>query len=368
MRSSPGPSRTGKPAGAAGGGGARAGGGTRRPSRAAGARPAELDAAGFDAWLGGAEPLPRALYLGGADEAAKAEALARLRERWAAVYPDIPPTVLRAGEAGIEQVMAAAQGGSLFQPAAFVLVLNVEEWVRSPRTVEAAAQGTAAIAPENCVVFVESAAETERKTLAALAGACGLRVALDGLPPEVLARWAERRLARLGVKAEPGVLERVIDASRLETAEVMNEVAKLADWAGPGARVTRAQAEEVLRPVHSGSLAALARAVAERHADQAVDHLLRSLGAGESEGTALFQLQTLFAGALRLKTQQWGWIRDRENSERLARGASERELTAALDLLYRVERAWKSGRGDAATLLTRAVIGVAGGDGGPPRR
>jgi DNA polymerase-3 subunit delta len=362
MRSSPGPSRTGRAGGA---GASRAGGrgGAGRDSRATASRSAVLDAAGFDAWLGGDEPLPRALYLAGADEAAKAEALTGLKERWAAAYPGVPPTVLRAGEAGVEQVMAAAQGGSLFQPAAFVLVLNVEEWVRSPRTVEAAARGVAAIAPENCVVFVESAAETERKTLAALAAECGLRVTLDGLPPEVLARWAERRLARLGVQAEPGTVALVIDTSRLDTAEVMNEIEKLADWAGPGGRLTRAQTEALLRPVHAGSLAALARAVAERRPDQAVDHLLRSLGSGESEGTILFRLQTLVSGALRLKTQQWGWIRDRENSERLARGRSDRELTAALDLLYRVERAWKSGRGDAPALLTRAVLGVAGGEG-----
>lgn len=350
MRSSPAPSRTGR------------GGAARRPRAAAG--PRALDAAGFDAWLAGEEPLPRALYLAGADEAAKTEALAGLKERWAAAYPGVAPTVLRAGEAGVERVMAAAQGASLFQPAALVVVLNIEEWVRSPRLVEAAARGVAAIAPENCVVFVESAAETERKTLAALAGECAVRVDLDALPPEVLTRWAERRLARLGVAAEPGTVALVLEASRLETAEVMNEIEKLADWAGPGGRLTRAQAEAVLRPVHAGSLPAMARAIAARRADQAVDHLLRALGSGESEGTVLFHLQSLVSGALRLKSPPtgWVWVRDRANSERLARDRSERELTAALDLLYRVERAWKSGRGDAPALLTRAVLGVAGGD------
>jgi DNA polymerase III delta subunit len=349
MRSSPAPSRTGR--GAAG-------------ARPGAARSRATDAAGFDAWLERGGPLPRALYLSGADEAAKAEALSRFKETWAVAYPEVAPTVLRAGEAGLDRVMAAAQGASLFQPASLVLVLNVEEWTRSPRTVEAAVAGVAAVSPENCLVLVESAAEVERKTLVPLAAACDLHVALDGLPPEVLARWAERRLARLGVTVEPGTVDAVLDVSRLETGEVMNEIEKLAAWAGPGGRVTRAEAESVLRPVHSGSLAALARAVAERRVDQAVDHLLRSLEAGEGEGTVLFQMQTLVSGALRLKTQQWGWIRDRENSERLARATSERELVLALDLLYRVERAWKSGRGDAGTLLTRAVIGLAGGDRG----
>jgi DNA polymerase III delta subunit len=218
------------------------------------------------------------------------------------------------------------------------------------------------------VVLVESAADGERKTLAGLAAACDLHAVLDALPPEVLARWAGERLRRLGVVAEAGTVERLLAESRLETAEVINEVDKLADWAGPGGRVSHREAEQVLRPQHSGSLAALAVAVAEGRNDLAVDQLLRALESGESPGTVLFQMQTLFAGALRLRTHQWGWIRDRENSERLARRHSERELTASLDLLYRVERAWKSGRGEVRTLLSRAVIGLAGKAEGPRSR
>src|SRR5262249_10159727 len=173
--------------------------------------------------------------------------------------------------------------------------------------------------------------------LVTLSAACAVRVAVEAPPPELLSRWAERRLTRGGVKPGPGVIEAVLDASRLETSEVMNEVDKLADWAAPVGRVTVEEAEQVLRPVHSGSLTALSRAVAEGRSDAAVDHLLRALEAGESEGTVLFQLQTLVAGALRMRTQQWGWIRDRENSDRMARSRGATELSAALDLLYRTE-------------------------------
>jgi len=313
----------------------------------------------FDAWLGRREPLPTSIYLSGGDEAAKAEVLSALKGRWAEERPDVPPVVLRAAETGVDRVLAEAQGASLFVPASFVIVLNVEEWTRSARTVEAAAEGAAAVPSGNVLLFVESAAENERKTLVPLSAACALRVAVEAPPPEVLSRWAERRLVRSGVKPGPGVIEAVLDASRLETSEVMNEVEKLADWAADTHTVTREEAERVLRPVHSGSLSALSRAVAEGRADQAVDHLLRALEAGESEGTVLFQLQTLVAGALRMRTQQWGWIRDRENSDRLARSHGATELSAALDLLYRTERAWKSGRADVETLLVRAVVGVA---------
>jgi DNA polymerase III delta subunit len=311
--------------------------------------------------MGKGEPLPTSIYVSGGDEAAKTEVLAALKERWAEERPDAPPIVLRAGEVGVDRVLAEAQGASLFVPASFFIVLNVEEWTRSARTVEAAADGAGLVPAGNVLVFVESAAENERKTLATLRDACAMRVAVEAPPPEVLARWAERRLARGGVKPGPGVIEAVLDASRLETSEVMNEVDKLADWAASAGRVSREEAEQVLRPVHSGSLTALSRAVAEGRSDAAVDHLLRALEAGESEGTVLFQLQTLVAGALRMRTHQWGWIRDRENSDRMARSRGATELSAALDLLYRTERAWKSGRGDVETLLVRAVVGLSEG-------
>jgi DNA polymerase III delta subunit len=320
-----------------------------------------LDPEGFDAWWSSGAPLPRSFYLSGSDEAAKAEALSLLRDRWAEGNPEVPPTVLRAGEAGVERVLAEAQGSSLFAPASFVLVLNVEEWVRSARTVDAAAEGMAAVPEGNAVVLVESAAENERKTLVPLREACVRMAAFDALPPEVLGRWAARRLERAGVSVEPGVVETVLALSRLETGEVMNEIDKLADWAASGATLTRSEAESVLRPVHSGTLAELSRSIAEQRPGDALDHLLRSLEAGEGEGTILFQMQTLVSGALRLKSQQWGRIRDRENSERLARGRSERQLSESLDLLYRVERAWKGGRADVKTLLVRAVMGLATG-------
>ena len=155
------------------------------------------------------------------------------------------------------------------------------------------------------------------------------------------------------------MLETVLDSARLDTGEFLNELDKLADWAEEGKPITKEAARELLRPLFGGSLPALARAVAQHETDEAVDQLLRSLESGESEGTVLFHLQMLFTGAIRMKTGKWGWVRDRDNSSALARSRSERELVQSLDLLYRVERAWKSGRGDARTLLLRAVAGVA---------
>jgi DNA polymerase III delta subunit len=321
-----------------------------------------MGVAGLEKILTGASPLPASLYLGGRDEAAKAEALERLKERWEINNPGIPPNVHRASESGVARVMNDAQGGSLFAPVVFVEVLNVEEWARSTRTVEAAAEATGRVPSGNILVLVESGAETERKNLEPLKAACQAHVSIDSLSPEELANWGIEHLKRRGVKAELPALEAVLEASRLETSEVLNELGKLADWAGPKGKITREDALGILRPVHAGRIAALARAVGEGNQEEAVDQLLRSLESGEREGNILFQLQTLYTGALRLKSGQWGWIRDRENSSRLAKGRNEEELSAGLDLLYRVERAWKGGRGDIRTLMVRAVVGLTGAE------
>jgi DNA polymerase III delta subunit len=319
-----------------------------------------VGAGGFEKILSGKDPLPASLYLGGRDEAAKAEALDRIKERWKRDNPGVPPTVHRASEAGVARVMADAQGGSLFAPVVFVEVLNVEEWARSTRTIDAAADGVSRVPHGNVLVLVESGSDTERKNLTPLKAACTAYVSIASLSPEELASWGLEHLKRRGVKAELAALEAVLEASRLETTEVLNELDKLADWAGPEGRITRKDAVEILRPVHAGRLAALARAVGEGDGEEAVDQFLRSLESGEREGNILFQLQTLYTGAIRLKSGQWGWIRDRENSARLAKTRSEAELSAGLDLLYRIERAWKSGRGDVRTLLVRALVGLAG--------
>lgn len=296
--------------------------------------------------------------MSGRDEAAKAELLQWWRARWQRERGGTP-IVHRAVEAGVARVLADTQTASLFEPSVLVEVLGVEEWGRSSRTVEAAAAEVARVPPENCLLLVESAGDEERKSLAPLREACQIAVRLDALAAEELLVWGGAHLETRGVAVEPGVLEEVSQAARWDTAEFLNELDKLADWAAEGEPIGRAAVRELLRPLFGGSLSALARAVAERRTGEAVDELLRSFEAGESEGTVLFHLQTLFTGALRMKTGKWGWVRDRENAGRLALSRSETELSTALDLLYRVERAWKTGRGDPRTLLLRAVAGAA---------
>ncbi|MEP7027518.1 MAG: DNA polymerase III subunit delta [Candidatus Eisenbacteria bacterium] len=314
--------------------------------------------AACEAWLARAADSPGTTYLSGNDESLKAEILHALKEAWLLAVPDSPPSVLRAGEAGPSGVLGAVQGGSLFTSRSLVIVLRVEDWARSSSIPIAVGQALAQIPPENLLVFVESAGDSERKHLNPLRAACARVFALDGLPPSELRHWAERHARRQGLALEADAWEALFELPRLDTGEVFNELDKLAAWAGDGGTVTREQALALVHPAGGATLSDLADAVAERRAPAAMDCLLRALEGGESPGSILFQLVSLLSGALRLKGGGGGWIRDRRRSAIIAHAWSGEEIARGLDLLYRCERAWKTGRAPDDTLLVRAVQGL----------
>ena len=338
--------------------------GRRAPARgraSAAAAPRAGGPAACEAWLARAAESPGTTYLSGNDESLKTEILHALKEAWLAAVPDSPPSVLRAGEAGPAGVLGAVQGGSLFTSRSLVIVLKVEDWARSSSIPIAVGQALAQIPPENLLVFVESAGGSERKHLNPLRAACARVFALDGLPPSELRHWAERHAKRQRLALAPDAWDALFELPRLDAGEVFNELDKLAAWAGDGGTVTREQALSIVHPAGGATLGDLADAVADRNAALAMDCLLRALEGGESPGSILFQLVTLLAGALRMTGGGGGWIRDRRRSGRIAERWSPGDIARGLDLLYRCERAWKTGRAPDETLLVRAIEGLTAG-------
>ena len=307
----------------------------------------------------GAGAFPATLYLEGPSEPLKAALLGQLRAAWAADCPESPSArVLSAGESGIEEILAAYQGGSLFSPRDLIIVLEVERLVRSEKKIEALAAGIARPSGGSCLVLVESAAEVTRKSLEPLRAACEVR--WEALAPgrRELIAWGQRRLGRAEITIEPGLLESLADASEGDALAFFSELEKLETLAlapgGLGPRsVGRAELALLLRPVVGADLPDYLAAVAMGDAGHAARSLGRLLATGVSEGTVLFALSNLVGGAL------GGWARDREASATLRRRRSARQLAAALDAVYRGEAAWKSGRADVVAVLEQATRAVA---------
>jgi DNA polymerase III delta subunit len=239
-------------------------------------------------------------------------------------------------------------------------VLEIEDLGRSEKKIGVLAAGLARPAGGSCLVLVESAAETERRSLEPLRSACEVR--WTALPPgrgELIA-WGERRLARAGLSPEPGLVEALAEAVEGDALAFFSELGKLETLAAaPGLAgprsVGRSELALLLRPVVGADLPDYLAAVAMGDPGRASRCLGRLLATGISEGTVLFALSNLVGGAL------GGWSRNARLSDTLRRRRSPPELAAALDALYRGEAAWKGGRADVVAVLEQATHAVAGG-------
>ena len=340
MRSSTGPSRAGngrpRPAGRPG---------ARRPEAGAGDLLERIARGTF----------PASLYLEGPSEPLKAALLAELRAAWSASGADAPPArVLRAAESSVEEILAAYHGGSLFSPRDLILVLEIEDLGRSEKKIAALADGIARPAGASCLVLVESAADSARKSLEPLRRAAAVR--WMALPPgrRELVAWGGRRLERAGLEPEPGLVEALADASEGDPLAFFSELGKLetlarAPQAGGAARIGRTELALLLRPAVGADLPGYLAAVALGDPGRATRSLGRLLATGVSEGTVLFALSNLVGGAL------GGWARQPELSAALRQRCSTRDLGVALDAVYRGEAAWKSGRADVVAVLEHAT-------------
>jgi DNA polymerase III delta subunit len=260
---------------------------------------------------------------------------------------------MRAGENGVDEVLGAFHGLSMFATRELTLVLDVEDYARSEKRVAALAEGASRPAGGSCLVFVESAAESERKSLAPLRAACAARWTAMPVDARALVVWGERRLAAAGLTVEPGALAALVEACEGETLAFFNEVGKLVTLAGADGRVTAATVNALVAPTLGADLPEYLAAVATGRPGLAAQRLGRMLAEGMSEGQVLFALANLVGGAL------GGWARWRPLSATLAQRADGRRLARALDAVYRAESSWKGGRVDVVAALEQATREVA---------
>ena len=322
---------------------------TTAPRRAAAGRAgAPLGAATLFERLDRAQ-FPASLYLEGPSEALKAAVLADLRHAWSKSLTEAHPRVFRAAETSVEEILAAYQGVSLFSPRELVIVLEIEDLGRSEKRIAALAEGLGRPAGESCLVLVESAADTPRKSLEPLRSASSARWSADPPRRGELSLWCTRRLARGGVAADAGVVDSVIEACEGDALAAFNEIDRLMSYAAPSGRLAAADAAKLLRPVAGADLADYLGAVALGQGGLATRRLGRLLSAGAGEGAVLWALSNLVGGAL------GGWARERELSMTLGRRLGPGALARAMDAIYRAEAARKGGRADPIAVLEQAT-------------
>ncbi len=296
---------------------------------------------------------PGTLHVEGPDEALKRAFLAELKLAWAKAVPEAAiARILRPGEDDVDAILNAYHGVSMFTPRELTIVLDIEELTRSEKKVAALAAGLARPGGESTLVLVESAADSERKTLEPLRVACKARFSsLDASRSQLLA-WGAARLSAWQLEADRGVLESLFDRCEGESLAFFNELSKLPSLAEAG-RVTDAHIASLMRPTVGADLPDFLAALAAGDGATAQQRLGRLLAAGENEGTILFALSNLVGGAF------GGWAKNKAASATLGRRLGPGKLARAVDSVYRAEAAWKSGRLDAVTALEQATREVA---------
>ncbi len=336
-------------AGSAGKSGARAG-----ASRAAKSAPAADPLAVLKSAESGA--FPGSVYLEGSDDAVKTAFLAEYRRLWALAVPEAATArVLHAGESGVDPILAAYQNVSLFSPRELTIVFDIEDLGRSEKRVLALADGLSTPSQGSSLVLVESPAETVRKLMAPLRDACAV-VAEAATPSErALIEWGVRRLSASGHKADPGVLNQLLDACERNPIAFLNEASKLAVLAGDGGTVTEAHVRTLTAPTLGSDLPEYLMAVASGDTRAATVRLERLLAEGENEGGVLWALGHLATSALARSANHYAWAKWAAATAALGRRRDPASLARAVDAVYRAESAWKGGRTDARTALEQAT-------------
>lgn len=260
---------------------------------------------------------------------------------------------MRSGENDVDEILAVYHGISMFTPRELTLVIDVEDYARSEKRVAALAAGVARPAGASCLVLVESASESERKSLAPLRAACGARWEAEPLGRSGLIAWVERRLAAERIEVTPGTAAALVEACEGEALATFNELGKLIAWGGADGRVTPDDVAAILRPVVGADIPKYLEAVAAGETGVAAQRLERLIAAGANEGSVLWALGNLVGGAL------GGWTRWKTSSYALAARRTPSQLARALDAVYRAEAAWKGGRLDVRLALEQATRDVA---------
>src|SRR5207249_1989711 len=123
---------------------------------------------------------------------------------------------------------------SLFGSSDLVIVLDIEDLGRGDKRIAALAAGIGAGGGESCLVLVESAGDSPRKSLDPLRAVCAERIVALSLTRAELRAWGERSFARQSVAAGPEAIAAIVDACEGDPLAFFNELEKLAAWAGEG--------------------------------------------------------------------------------------------------------------------------------------
>lgn len=250
------------------------------------------------------------------------------------------------GDAGLEDVLAAARIVPMMAPRRIVIALRAERMLQPARESEAARRALdaledylAAPSPETTLVLSAGGLDERRrivKQLRALAA-----VVRCGVPEDAagLRRWIRERLDEAGRRADDAAVRLLGDLAGRDTVRLRNALDRLLLFVDVGASIAPAHVHELLGPSAPNATDdwAVARAIEQGVADRALRELGLVLDAGAVPHMVLGQL---------------AWVA----RTKLAAARIE----SAIEAVFRTDLALKQSGGEPRVLLERLVVDLCG--------
>lgn len=282
----------------------------------------------------------------GDDERRKAELAGALAETLDEDLRAFNLDRFQGGDAGLDKVLAAARTVPLMAPRRIVVAARAERMLQPARESEAARRDLeafeaylAAPSPETTLVLSAAGLDERRrivKRLRALA-----TVVRCGVPddPAGVRGWIRARLDEAGRRADDAAIRLLGELAGGDPLRLRNALDRLPLFVDAGAAITAADVRELLGPYASCAADdwAVARAIEQGAADRALRELGRALDAGAVPHMVLGQL---------------AWVAR-------AKLAAAR-VEAAIEAVFRTDRALKQSGGEPRILLERLVVDLCG--------
>lgn len=315
---------------------------------------------------------PRAYLLWGPEDVRKREALDRLiAELVPAEDRELDVQYMDATNANVtgESILNAARDRAMFSETRVVVLLNAGRLKasRHQRTQEVLAEGLRSLPEYSTLIFLAYAEESEGRSrtlfnekLTAAIRAVGEVREFARLKPDELKRMATEEAAALGKTLTPPAAAMLVDRVGTDSRRLLQEVAKLAAFAGDEKAITPQHVAELVAARPEDSVWNMLNAAMDGNRANALG-LMRQL---RQSGSAVPQILGLLAMTLRqavqakyLQDQGIGHLHTEESvpPEVAARLPEERRIFPNPAHPWAREQLWKRARGLSWGQLQHAV-------------
>jgi DNA polymerase III subunit delta len=304
----------------------------------------------------------------GPDEYTRSEALAAFKAALPADLADLNRSTLDGKKLKLDALIGACEALPFLADRRLVIVHDLLKHQRAGKERDELRAYLERVPPTCDLVFVESEEFDKRSAVFTYIKKAG--DAREFRPKEgpALLRWLAERAAMLGVKLDGPAAGRLVDYTGGDSRALVNELGKLASYAGRGGHITAEAVELLVQDGQEQSLFAFIDELSGRRRGAALQSLRRLLADGQAATYILFMVARQVRILLGVKELVAQRLRPDDIAAQLGqrpfvvrkaldqvRGFTDAELAQLHDRVLALDHASKTGRVEAETGLELLV-------------